>query len=94
MILKAVEMATGIDTEGYMVGNDTMEAQGARKVALEMFLKNLGFMGADWISRQLGYSNKGHLFGYLNRNRFPESIYEMAQDLYDEMVRDANKVSS
>jgi len=90
MIKEAVAIATGIDIQDFMVGNDCKKQQWARKVAIELYTNNLGFMGNRWITRQLGYDGESRHTKYLYGSRFGFEVYRRAQELYEKMVREAN----
>jgi len=91
MIKEAVAIATGVDIPDFMVGKNRDFQRAARKVAIEIYTDNLGFMGNNWIADQLGYGGSRRTFEHLDKKRLELSVYIKAQVIYDKMVKEAKQ---
>jgi hypothetical protein len=87
ILKEAVAIATGVDISDFLNGNTKREERMARRLAVDLYFHNLGFMGTKWIGRQLGIEwvdhNRGKLF-------VSKLTHEYAQHLYDKMVKEAS----
>ncbi len=91
MIKEAVAIATGVDIPDFMVGNNYEKQQIARRLAVDLYVCNLGFMGKWWIGRQLGYKFESVNLGGIGFNKVEQRGYDRAQALYDQMVKEAKQ---
>ena len=91
MIKEAVAIATGVDIPDFMVGNDHQKQQIARRLAVDLYVCNLGFMGKWWIGRQLGYKFESVNLSGIGFNKVEQRVYDRAQALYDQMVKEAKQ---
>lgn len=91
ILKEAVAIATGVDIPDFMVGNDEQKQQMARRLAVDLYVCNLGFMGKWWIGRQLGYKFESVNLGGIGFNKVEPKVYEKAQALYDKMVEEAKQ---
>lgn len=91
ILKQAVAIVTGVEISNFMVGNNQHDQSSARRLAVDLYVCNLGFMGKCWIGRQLGY--KFESVDLLGRdfNRVEPHIYDKAQALYDQMIQEAKQ---
>ena len=91
MIKEAVAIATGVEIRDFMVGKNEHEQQIARRLAVDLYVCNLGFMGKSFICRQLGYKYESVNLGGIGFNKVDQRVYDKAQALYDQMVQEAKQ---
>lgn len=91
MIKEAVAITTGVEIAHFMNGNHQQERQMARRLAIDLYVSNLGFMGGNWIGKQLNYANLSIDLGGVGFMRVEPEVYDKAQALYDQMVKEAKQ---
>lgn len=91
MIKEAVAIATRVDIPDFIVGNNEYEQQIARRLAVDLYVCNLGFMGKWWIGRQLGYKYESVNLSGIGFNKAEPEVYDRAQALYDQMIKEAKQ---
>ena len=91
ILKEAVAIATGVEIPHFMVGNDRHERQMARRLAVDLYVCNLGFMGKWWIGRQLGYKFESVNLCGKGFNKVEPEVYDKAQALYDQMIKEAKQ---
>lgn len=91
ILKEAVAIATGVDILDFLNGNTKQEQYMARRLAVDLYLQNFGFMGRGWIGNQLNYNGESIRDGGKQYNRFSPEVHEKAQALYDQMIKEAKQ---